>query len=91
MAASVAYYRAGSGTVAALLADQTGEAEGAPIRVPTTVLWPGDDALFPIAWADRLGDFFTDVQLDQVPGAGHFVPVEAPDAFARAVAARVRS
>ncbi|MEU2358709.1 alpha/beta hydrolase [Streptomyces misionensis] len=89
--ASVAYYRAGSGTVAASLAEQSGEDEVAPIRVPTTILWPGDDPLFPSAWSDLLGEFFTEVLLEPVPAAGHFVPVEGPDVFARAVVARVRA
>jgi pimeloyl-ACP methyl ester carboxylesterase len=54
--------------------------------VPTTVLWPEHDPLFPRAWADRLDDFFANVRLQQVDGVGHFTPLECPRDFAAAVA-----
>jgi pimeloyl-ACP methyl ester carboxylesterase len=53
--------------------------------VPTHALWPAHDPLFPAAWADRLDEFFTDVTLTPLPDSGHFVPLEAPDAFAAAI------
>jgi pimeloyl-ACP methyl ester carboxylesterase len=56
------------------------------IQVPTTVLWPEHDPLFPRAWSDRLDEFFTDLTLRPVDGAGHFVPLERPEAFATALA-----
>jgi pimeloyl-ACP methyl ester carboxylesterase len=40
---------------------------------------------FPQAWGDRLGEFFSDATLRQLSGVGHFVPLEAPEAFASAV------
>jgi pimeloyl-ACP methyl ester carboxylesterase len=57
------------------------------IAVPTTVLWPEHDPLFPRAWSDRLGEFFTDARLIRLDGAGHFTPLECPDDFAAAVTA----
>jgi len=57
------------------------------IAVPTTILWPEHDPLFPPAWSDRLGDFFGDVQVRHLAGAGHFTPVEAPGEFAAAIRA----
>jgi pimeloyl-ACP methyl ester carboxylesterase len=45
-------------------------------------LWPGHDPLFPVAWSDRLGEFFDDVRLRVMPSAGHFSPLEDPPAFA---------
>jgi pimeloyl-ACP methyl ester carboxylesterase len=81
--ASIGWYRAGSGMVATSLAEQPPTRR---ITVPTTVLWPDHDPLFPRAWSDRLGDWFTDVDLRPVDGVGHFVSVEAPEAFAAAVA-----
>jgi pimeloyl-ACP methyl ester carboxylesterase len=51
------------------------------------VLWPDRDPLFPPAWADRLDDYFADLTLRTLSGVGHFVPLEAPDAFAAAVEA----
>ena len=84
--ASIAWYRAGSGTVAVSVAE-TAPAPEDRIDRPTQVLWPGHDPLFPPEWSDRLDAFFSDVTLTRVPGAGHFVPLEAPDAFARALLA----
>jgi pimeloyl-ACP methyl ester carboxylesterase len=82
--ASIGWYRAGAGTVARSLSE-TAPAPEERISVPTTVLWPEHDPLFPPAWSDRLGEFFADVTLRHLEGAGHFVPLEAPDAFAGAV------
>jgi pimeloyl-ACP methyl ester carboxylesterase len=82
--ASIGWYRAGSGTVATSIAE-TPPAPGDRIAVPTTVLWPEFDPLFPADWGDRLEDFFSDVTLKSLPGAGHFTPLEAPQAFAAAV------
>ncbi len=81
--ASIGWYRAGSGMVATSLAEQPPQRR---ITVPTTVLWPEHDPLFPREWSDRLGGWFTDVDLRPVDGVGHFVPVEAPEVFATAVA-----
>ncbi|HJU00557.1 MAG TPA: alpha/beta hydrolase, partial [Actinomycetes bacterium] len=55
------------------------------VAVPTTILWPEHDPLFPPAWSDRLGEFFADVRVRHLAGVGHFTPVEAPEAFAAAV------
>jgi pimeloyl-ACP methyl ester carboxylesterase len=76
-AASIAWYR-----------DNIGYTGGAPIGVPTTMLWPQHDPLFPLAWADELGAWFADAELRPVP-AGHFVPLEAPDAVAAAIRAHL--
>ena len=79
--ASIAWYRAGAGTVAISIAEQ---APRPPDRIttPTVVLWQEDDPLFPRDWSDRLDDFFTDVTLRPVDGVGHFTPVECPEEFA---------
>ena len=82
--ASIAWYRAGSGTVARSLAEEP-PAPGDRLATPTRVLWPEHDPLFPPAWGDRLGEFLADVRVEALPGCGHFVPVEAPTAFAAAV------
>jgi pimeloyl-ACP methyl ester carboxylesterase len=84
--ASIAWYRAGAGSVAASLAEQVPD-PGDRIAVPTTVLWPEHDPLFPREWSDRIGDFFADARLTWLGGAGHFSPLEAPGAFAAAVVA----
>jgi pimeloyl-ACP methyl ester carboxylesterase len=82
--ASIAWYRAGSGTVASSLAEVAPD-PGERISVPTTVLWPDRDPLFPQAWSDRLDAFFGNYALRPLSGSGHFVPLEAPEAFATAI------
>jgi len=83
-AASIAWYRAGAGSVAASLAEQVPEHK---IAVPTRVLWPEFDPLFPREWSDRIGEFFAAVTLTGLGGVGHFSPLEAPGAFAAAITA----
>lgn len=85
--ASINWYRAGSGAIARSLAERAPAPEDR-IAVPTTVLWPEHDPLFPRAWSDRLGEFFADVEVRPLDGVGHFAPLEAPDAFAAAIAER---
>jgi pimeloyl-ACP methyl ester carboxylesterase len=82
--ASIAWYRAGSGTVARSLGE-VAPAPGDRIDVPTTVLWPELDPLFPPSWSDRLDAFFGDVTVRRLPGVGHFVPLEAPHELAAAI------
>jgi len=83
-AASIAWYRAGAGSVAAATAEQV---PAEKITVPATVLWPEHDPLFPRDWSDRIGEFFAAARLSWLPGAGHFSPLEAPQAFAAAIIA----
>jgi pimeloyl-ACP methyl ester carboxylesterase len=82
--ASIAWYRAGSGTVARALTERP---PAERIGAPTTVLWPEHDPLFPPAWSDRLDEWFADVRLEHLAGVGHFSPLEAPEAFAAAILA----
>ena len=82
--ASIAWYRAGAGSVATSLAEQV-PARDRRIAAPTTVLWPEHDPLFPREWSDRIADFFAAATLAGLDGAGHFSPLEAPDSFAAAV------
>jgi pimeloyl-ACP methyl ester carboxylesterase len=83
--ASIGWYRARAGAVARSLAERAPEPADR-IAVPTTVLWPEHDPLFPRAWSDRLGEFFADVRLTFVDGAGHFTPLECPRELAAALA-----
>ena len=89
-AASIAWYRAGAGAVAASLAERAPE-PAARIAVPTTVLWPQHDPLFPREWSDRIGEFFAAAELAWLDGAGHFSPLEAPGKVAAAVVAAVKT
>jgi pimeloyl-ACP methyl ester carboxylesterase len=87
--ASIAWYRAGSGTVARALAEEP-PAPGNRLATPTTVLWPDQDPLFPREWSKRLGEFFSAVTVRPVDGTGHFIPLESPEVFASAVMTAVR-
>ncbi|MFY9776687.1 MAG: alpha/beta hydrolase [Trebonia sp.] len=79
--ASINWYRAGAGTIGLALAEQA-PAPGDRIAAPATVLWPDHDPLFPRDWSDRLDEFFSDVRLRFVDGAGHFAPLEFPAVIA---------
>jgi pimeloyl-ACP methyl ester carboxylesterase len=58
-----------------------------PITIPTKILWPAHDAVFPTAWMDRLPEFFSDLQANIFNGVGHFPHREAPDRAAAEIAA----
>jgi pimeloyl-ACP methyl ester carboxylesterase len=85
-AASVAWYRAGAGSVATSVAERV-PGQASRLAVPTTVLWPAHDPLFPVQWSDRLDEFFADARLTCLDGGGHFTPLERPHEFAAAVTA----
>jgi pimeloyl-ACP methyl ester carboxylesterase len=87
--ASIGWYRAGAGSVARSLAERALPPDQR-LRVPVTVLWPGHDPLFPPEWSDRLDEFFAQVRLVPMPRAGHFSPLEAPEAFAAEIRAAAR-
>ena len=84
--ASIAWYRAGAGSVAVSAAERT-PSPGDRIQVPTTGLWPDQDPLFPVEWSDQIDDFFADATLTRLDGTGHFTPLESPREFAAAVLA----
>jgi pimeloyl-ACP methyl ester carboxylesterase len=86
--ASIGWYRQGPGILVRGLAEQAPE-PAERLAVPTHVLWPAHDPLFPAAWGDRLDEFFTDVEVTPLSDSGHFVPLEAPEAFAAAIRSAV--
>ena len=87
-ASSIAWYRAGAGSVAVSVAERPpGHADR--LAVPTAVLWPSHDPLFPIDWSDRIDDYFGDARLTRLDRSAHFTPVERPREFAAAVEAAV--
>ncbi len=57
--------------------------DGAPelpkIETPTRVLWGESDSVLRIEWADRLGDYFSNLDFSRAEGAGHFVHYEKPE------------
>jgi pimeloyl-ACP methyl ester carboxylesterase len=89
VAASIAWYRGGSGTgLARMLHEATApDVQGPTISQPTIVLWGDADPIFPVSWADQLPRYFSRVSLRLLPGVGHFVPLEAPGEVVEAVKA----
>lgn len=87
---SINWYRAGAGMVARSVQERAPDPEDRS-ATPTTVLWPEHDPLFPQAWSDRIEEHLADVEVRFLGGVGHFVPLEAPAAFAAAVLERCGS
>ena len=50
------------------------------LTIPTLVVWALDDIALPAANLDGLDEVIADLTLVKVPGCGHFVQWEAPDA-----------
>ena len=58
-----------------------------PLAIPTLVIWGMDDVALPPANLDGLAGLVSDLKVVEVPGAGHFVPWEAPAAVTAAMEA----
>ncbi len=56
-----------------------------PIRAPTLVLWGDSDPILPVAWSDRIPEFFPASTLKVVEGCGHFLMREAPERVNREI------
>lgn len=55
------------------------------VKMPTLVIWGmNDTALLPVQ-LDGLAEYVDDLRIVVVPGAGHFVPWEAPEAVTQAI------
>lgn len=87
---SINWYRAGSGMVARSPQERPPD-PAERIGVPTTVLWPEHDPLFPRAWSDRVGEWFADIEVRALDGVGHYTPLEAPREFAAAILEHLRA
>jgi pimeloyl-ACP methyl ester carboxylesterase len=49
------------------------------IETPTRIRWGEHDSVLKVAWADRLGDYFADLDFAPMREAGHFAHYERPD------------
>ncbi len=58
---------------------RTGAAPPAKVEVLTLVLWAEADPILPVAWSDRLQEFFPRLTFRKVPQAGHFLMREQPE------------
>ena len=80
--------RASFGWYRAQYEEKTRQAEidqEAPIETPTVVRWGELDPIKPPSWAKGIERTFPDLDFRFVPGAGHFVPFEAPEETVAAV------
>jgi len=87
--ASMGWYRSSGNPVDAYTQEVVPE-KSKRQTTPITVLWQEHDPIFPLAWSDRIGEFFTDFKLEKLPGVGHFTPLEATDKFAAAIRERLQ-
>ncbi|RME20578.1 MAG: alpha/beta fold hydrolase [Deltaproteobacteria bacterium] len=54
-----------------------------PVEAPTLVIWGLDDAVLGPALLDDLDDHVRNLRVERLPGVGHFVHQQAPDAVNR--------
>tara|TARA_R110001592_G_scaffold284964_1_gene553294 strand:- start:638 stop:1498 length:861 start_codon:yes stop_codon:yes gene_type:complete len=62
-----------------LKAMEAGGEDAPMIETPAHSLWGAADPILRAEWQDTLTGVFTDIRLEQAPGAGHFVAWESPD------------
>ncbi len=55
------------------------------VRVPTLVVWGRENEVVPIACGRQYVEALPDARLDVIPGAGHFIEIEQPQALASAI------
>jgi pimeloyl-ACP methyl ester carboxylesterase len=58
---------------------RNGPPELPKIETPTRVRWGEHDSILKVEWADRLGDYFADLDFAPMREAGHFAHYERPD------------
>jgi pimeloyl-ACP methyl ester carboxylesterase len=58
---------------------RNGPPELPKIQTPTRVRWGESDSVLKVKWADRLGDYFADLDFAPMREAGHFAHYERPD------------
>jgi pimeloyl-ACP methyl ester carboxylesterase len=58
---------------------RNGPPELPKIETPTRIRWGESDSVLKVQWADRLGDYFADVDFAPIIEAGHFAHYERPD------------
>ncbi len=89
------WYRASQVVVPPLDAPYALPADFAPlplphITIPTLVVWAMEDEALPPCNLAGLDERVSDLTVAEVPGSGHFVPWEAPDAVNAAMEAFLR-
>jgi pimeloyl-ACP methyl ester carboxylesterase len=86
-------YRAATGVMRDILVKVINESyEGQLSRLngPVCLIWGEDDREVPVSVAETASSLIKDASLEVLPGVGHFVPVQAPDALRRAIEGSLR-
>ena len=86
-------YRAASGVMRDILVKVVNESyDGQLPRIssPVHLIWGADDADVPVSVAETAQPLIRDVSLEVLPGVGHFVPIQAPDALREAIEKALR-
>ena len=81
-------YRLATGVMRAVhvrAVNETYEETLQQITCPVELVWGDLDTTAPLAVAETAAKLLADVQLTVVPGAGHLVPLTAPDALTAAI------
>lgn len=81
-------YRAASGTMRDILVkvvNESYEGQLSRVRSPVRMLWGADDREVPVSVAEAASALLGDVELEVLPGVGHMVPTQAPEALRRAI------
>jgi pimeloyl-ACP methyl ester carboxylesterase len=58
---------------------RNGPPELPKIETPTRIRWGESDSVLKVEWADRLGDYFADLDFAPMREAGHFAHYERPE------------
>jgi pimeloyl-ACP methyl ester carboxylesterase len=85
-------YRAATGVMRDILVKVVNESYEAQLRaidVPVSLIWGSDDREVPVTIAERALSIINEgggvAELEVVPGVGHLLPTEAPQALRRVV------
>jgi pimeloyl-ACP methyl ester carboxylesterase len=82
-------YRASTGVMRDILVKVVNESYEGQLRrisAPVHLLWGAEDAEVPVSVAEASVALLSNATLEILPGVGHMVPLEAPDALRSAVA-----
>jgi pimeloyl-ACP methyl ester carboxylesterase len=81
-------YRAATGVMRDILVkvvNESYEGQLSRIRQPVHLLWGENDREVPVSIAESASALLSDSTLEILPGVGHLVPTEAPEALRAAV------
>lgn len=86
-------YRAASGVMRDILVkvvNESYEGQLSALGSPVRLIWGEDDHEVPVSVALTAKSLIEDASLEVLPGVGHLVPVQAPDALRRAIEESLR-